>query len=238
MLVFPAIDISKGKCVRLVKGNFKKKTVFNSSPLRQAIKFEKFGFKKIHIVNLDGSLGFKKINHQQILRIIRKTKLHIQLGGGIRTLRDVQYWLKNGVSNVVLSSMMHENFNEFKLVVALYSKKISFAIDLRGRNIFYKGWTIKKKINLKKFLKRVYDIGIKNIILTDIDRDGTKSGVDIKNLKKILIYFKYPIIYSGGISSKKDLLEIKKLKLIKGIIVGKALYEMHENLSWKDLLVK
>jgi len=230
MIVFPAIDIKEGNCVRLYKGDFSKSTIFNKSPLQQALKFKQEGFRNIHIVDLDAALG-KKNNQKIILEIIKKTKLNIQLGGGIRNLRQISFWIKNGVSKVVVGTMAIKKQAELRKACKLYPGKIAVAMDVRNDFIAINGWVKQTKIRINKFIKQMENIDVSRIIYTDINRDGTKSGVNLKKIAKIVKTTNIPIVISGGVSNLNDVIKIKNSQIFEGVIIGKSIYDNSINLK-------
>ncbi len=224
MIVFPAIDIKEGNCVRLYKGDFSKSTIFNKSPLQQALKFKQEGFRNIHIVDLDAAIG-KKNNQKIILEIIKKTKLNIQLGGGIRNLRQISFWIKNGVSKVVVGTMAIKKQAELRKACKLYPGKIAVAMDVRNDFIAINGWIKQTKIRINKFIKQMENLDVSRIIYTDINRDGTKSGVNLKKIAKIVKITNIPIVISGGVSNLNDVINIKNSQIFDGVIIGKSIYD-------------
>jgi phosphoribosylformimino-5-aminoimidazole carboxamide ribotide isomerase len=186
MIIFPAIDLKDGKCVRLFKGDFNKTTIFNSSPYSQALQFKKKGFTDLHLVDLDGALKGRSKNKEVIIKIINNTNLNVQLGGGIRTLKQISFWIKNGVSTVVVGTMAVRNPKILKKACNLFPGRIAVALDVRNDFLAIKGWVKQTKIKFLNFSQKIQDYGIKYIIYTDINRDGTKIGVNINKLKKII----------------------------------------------------
>jgi phosphoribosylformimino-5-aminoimidazole carboxamide ribotide isomerase len=184
MRIFPAIDLKDGKCVRLYKGDFNQTTIFNSSPYNQALQFKKKGFKDLHLVDLDGALKGKSKNKKIIIKIIKSSNLDVQLGGGIRTLKQISFWIKNGVSTVVVGTMAIRNPKILKKACDLFPGRIAVAIDVRNNFLAIEGWVKQTKIKFIDFLKRLEDLGVSRIIYTDINRDGTKIGVNLSLLKK------------------------------------------------------
>ena len=231
MIIFPAIDLKDGKCVRLYKGDFNKTTIFNSSPFNQALEFQKKGFTHLHLVDLDGALKGKSKNKKIIIKIIKKTSLNVQLGGGIRTLKQISFWIKNRVSTVVVGTMAIENPKILKKACSIFPGQIAVALDVRKNSLAMKGWVSQTKISIFDYIKKLQDFGASKIIYTDIDRDGTKSGLNLKNINKLISITKIPLIVSGGVSK---LLEIKKLKKLNlnGVIIGKAIYDHSLNLNY------
>jgi len=225
MIIFPAIDLKDGKCVRLYKGDFNKTTIFNSSPYNQALQFKKKGFTDLHLVDLDGALKGRSKNKKVIIKIIKNTNLNVQLGGGIRTLKQISFWIKNGVSTVVVGTMAVKNPKILKKACNLFPGRIAVALDVRNNLLAIKGWVKQTKIKLMDFLKKLEDFGVTRIIYTDINRDGTKKGVNINKLKKIINTINIPVIASGGVSNISDIKKLKKINQLEGVIIGKAIYD-------------
>jgi len=231
MIIFPAIDLKDGKCVRLYKGDFNKTTIFNSSPFNQALEFQKKGFANLHLVDLDGALKGKSKNKKIIVKIIKKTSLNVQLGGGIRTLKQISFWIKNGVSTVVVGTMAIQNPKILKKACSIFPGKIAVALDVRKNHLAMKGWVSQTKISIFDYIKKLQDFGVSKIIYTDIDRDGTKKGLNLKNINKLISITKVPLIVSGGVSKLVEVKKLKKLNL-SGVIIGKAIYDHSLNLNY------
>jgi phosphoribosylformimino-5-aminoimidazole carboxamide ribotide isomerase len=225
MIIFPAIDLKDGKCVRLYKGDFNKTTIFNLSPFNQALEFEKKGFTHLHLVDLDGALKGRSKNKKIIIKIIKNTHLNVQLGGGIRTLKQISFWIKNGVSTVVVGTMAIQNPEILKKACDLFPGQIAVAVDVRNNFLAMKGWVKQTKIKLMEFLKKFEDLGVSRIIYTDINRDGTKQGVDFTQLKKIINKIYIPLVVSGGISNLKNVKKLYEAKIFEGVIIGRAIYD-------------
>ena len=231
MIIFPAIDLKDGKCVRLYKGDFNKTTIFNSSPFNQALEFQKKGFTHLHLVDLDGALKGKSKNKKIIIKIIKKTSLNVQLGGGIRTLKQISFWIKNGVSTVVVGTMAIQNPKILKKACNIFPGQIAVALDVRKNNLAMQGWVSQTKISIFDYIKKLQDFGVSKIIYTDIDRDGTKKGLNFKNINKLISITKIPLIVSGGVSKLVEVKKLKKLNL-NGVIIGKAIYDRSLNLNY------
>ena len=225
MIIFPAIDLKDGKCVRLYKGDFNKTTIFNLSPFNQALEFEKKGFTHLHLVDLDGALKGRSKNKKIIIKIIKNTHLNVQLGGGIRTLKQISFWIKNGVSTVVVGTMAIQNPEILKKACDLFPGQVAVALDVRNNFLAMKGWVKQTKIKLMEFLKKFEDLGVSRIIYTDINRDGTKQGVDFTQLKKIINKIHIPLVVSGGISNLKNVKKLYEAKIFEGVIIGRAIYD-------------
>jgi phosphoribosylformimino-5-aminoimidazole carboxamide ribotide isomerase len=225
MIIFPAIDLKDGKCVRLYKGDFNKTTIFNSSPYNQALQFKKKGFTDLHLVDLDGALKGRSRNKKVIIKIIKNTDLKVQLGGGIRTLKQISFWIKNGVSTVVVGTMAIQNPKILKKACDLFPGRIAVALDVRNDFLAIKGWVEQTKIKLMDFIKKLESSGVSKIIYTDINRDGTKTGVNIGKLKKIINAVNIPVVASGGVSNITDIKKLSNVEQLEGVIVGKAIYD-------------
>ena len=227
MIIFPAIDIKGGKCVRLFKGDFSKTTEYKKSPLDQAVEFSNFGFKNIHVVDLDGALEGKLINKNTIKDIIKRSDLKIQVGGGIRSLENIKEWFEIGVDKVILGTAAIENTEFLKKACSEYKNKIILALDVRNGYVALSGWKKQTKIFALDFARKIENFGVSRIIYTDINRDGTKTGPNIKETINLADKINIPFILSGGISSISDVLNIKKIKSknVEGIIIGKAIYD-------------
>ena len=227
MIILPAIDIKDGKCVRLIKGDFNQMTSYKKSPFDQAKIYFQNGFKNIHIVDLDGALKGKSSNSNIVKEIIKNFKLKIQIGGGIRTIDDIDSWVKSGVDKVIVGTAEVENKNLLKTACEKFKNKIAISLDVKNGFIFLSGWKKQTNILASDFLKEVQNFGISRIIYTDINKDGTKKGPNIKDTIELSSKFKIPFIISGGISSIEDVKKIKSLinSNIEGVIVGKSIYD-------------
>ena len=227
MKIFPAIDIKDKKCVRLIKGDFRNKTEYETSPIDQANKYKDCGFKNLHIVDLDGALTGNTVNLNIIQKIVSKYDLQIEVGGGVRSLNSIKEYVDSGVEKVILGSAAIKNKEFLKEACIKFKNKIALALDAKNGNLSVSGWKENLNIKILDFLKEVNDIGLSRIIYTDIDRDGTKGGPNLDEIVKIAEISKSPIIISGGVASIEDIKKAKQLnnKNIEGIIVGKAIYD-------------
>ena len=227
MIIFPAIDIKDNRCVRLVKGNFNKMTSYENTPYDQAKIYFQNGFKNIHIVDLDGALEGKSTNSKIVKEIINNFDLKIQIGGGIRTISDVDNWVKSGVDKVILGTAAVENINLLQNVCEKFKNKIAVSLDVKDGFIALSGWKKQTNILALDFIKKIENFGVSRIIYTDINKDGTKKGPNIKDTIELSNKAEIPFIISGGISSIDDIKRIKSLnnKNIEGVIVGKSIYD-------------
>ena len=227
MIIFPAIDIKDSKCVRLIRGNFDKITSYENSPADQAKKYFQCGFDNIHIVDLDGALLGKPINSKIIKEIIKNPKLKIQIGGGIRTINDISHWIEMGVDRVIMGTAAVENNDLLKAACEKFKNKIAVSLDVKDGLIALSGWKKQTNISAINFVKKIKNYGVSRIIYTDINKDGTKKGPNIKDSVELSNKVKIPLVISGGISSIEDIKKIKSLKNsnIEGVIVGKSIYD-------------
>ncbi len=227
MIIFPAIDIKDGKCVRLIKGDFNQMTSYKNSPIDQAKIYFKSGFRNIHIVDLDGALQGKPSNSNIIKEILKNFELKIQIGGGIRTIDDIDNWIKSGVDKVIIGTAAVENKDLLKTACTKFKNKIALALDVKDGFIFLSGWKKQTNILAANFVKEVENYGVSRIIYTDINKDGTKKGPNIKDTVELSNKTKIPFIISGGISSIEDIKKINSLNNpnIEGVIVGKSIYD-------------
>ena len=226
MIIFPAIDIKGGKCVRLLKGDFNKVTQYEKLPAEQAEIFFNLGFKNIHIIDLDGALEGKLVNNNIIKNVLNKSNLKIQYGGGVRSLQDVDDLLNLGVDKVIVGTIAIENMEFLKDACERYENKIVVALDVRNGFIASSGWKKQTRILASEFVKKIEFFKISRIIYTDINKDGTKTGPNIKDTSNFSKLTKIPVVVSGGISSINDIKSIKEnFKNLYGVIVGKAIYD-------------
>jgi phosphoribosylformimino-5-aminoimidazole carboxamide ribotide isomerase len=227
MIIFPAIDIKDGVCVRLIKGDFRQITSYENTPIDQARKYFKNGFKNIHIVDLDGALHGRPANSVLIREIIEKVKPRIQIGGGIRTIDDISRWIDLGIDRVVMSTAAVENIDLLKTACNKFENKIAVSLDVKDGLLALSGWKKQTNISAIDFIKKIQNFGVSRIIYTDIYRDGTKRGPNIEGAVELASKVKIPLVISGGISSIEDIKKIKSLNNpnIEGVIVGKSIYD-------------
>jgi len=225
MKIFPAIDIKDKKCVRLIKGDFDNKTEYKMSPVEQASKFNDYGFKNLHIVDLDGALTGETVNLDIIQKIVTKFDLKIEIGGGIRNFESVQKYTDAGVEKVILGSAAIKDKNFLKKACKKFPKKIALGLDAKDGKLSLSGWKESSGISTLDFLTEVNDYGISRLIFTDINKDGTKESPNFEETMKVAEISNCPVIISGGVSSIEDIKKAKTLKNIEGVIVGKAIYD-------------
>ena len=227
MKILPAIDIKDQKCVRLIKGNFEKKTEYQISPLEQANKFNDFGFKNLHIVDLDGALTGETVNINIIEEIAKKFDLKIEVGGGIRNFESIKRYADVGVEKVILGSAAIKDKNFLKEACEKFPNKIALGLDAKDGYLSVSGWKENSNQLTLDYLKEVKNFGISRLIYTDINKDGMKQSPNFEETVKVGNISKCPVIISGGVSSIDDIKKTKELsnKNIEGIIVGKAIYD-------------
>ena len=225
MKIFPAIDIKDKKCVRLVKGDFDNKTEYKISPIDQASRYQDYGFKYLHIVDLDGALTGETVNLDIIQEIAFKSALKIEIGGGIRKFEDIQKYIDIGVEKVILGSAAIKDKIFLKEACQKFSKKIALGLDAKNGKLSVSGWKESSNKSTLEFLKEVNNYGVSRLIFTDINKDGTKDSPNFDETSKVADISNCPVMISGGVSSIKDIKKAKGLKNIEGIIVGKALYD-------------
>jgi phosphoribosylformimino-5-aminoimidazole carboxamide ribotide isomerase len=227
MKIFPAIDIKDKKCVRLVKGNFDNKIVYEMSPVEQAGKFKDHGFKNLHVVDLDGALTGETVNLDIIQEIISKFDLKIEIGGGIRDFESIQKYTDVGVEKVILGSVAIKDKIFLKKACEKFPNKIALGLDAKDGYLLVSGWKENSNKLTLDYLKEVNEYGASRLIYTDINRDGMKQSPNFEETIKVADTSNCPVIISGGVSSIDDIKKARELntKNIEGIIVGKAIYD-------------
>ena len=227
MKIFPAIDIKDKKCVRLIKGNFDNKTEYEVSPVEQAAKYKKYGFKNLHIVDLDGALTGETLNLDIIEEIASKFDLKIEVGGGIRSIDSIQKYTDVGVEKVILGSAAIKDKNFLKESCEKFPNKIALGLDAKDGYLSVSGWKENSNQLTLDYLREVNNFGASRLIYTDINRDGMKQSPNFEETSKVAETANCPVIISGGVSSIDDIKKAKELntKNIEGIIVGKAIYD-------------
>ena len=227
MIIFPAIDIKDGVCVRLIKGDYRQITSYENTPIDQAKKYFQNGFNNIHIVDIDGALRGRAVNSFIINEIVKKIKSKIQIGGGIRTIDDISRWIEMGIDRVVMGTAAVENIELLETACNKFKNKIAVSLDVKDGLIALSGWKKQTNISAIDFIKKIQNFGVSRIIYTDINRDGTKQGPNIKDTVELSSKSTIPLVISGGVSSLEDIKKIKSLSNsnIEGVIVGKSIYD-------------
>jgi len=236
MKIFPAIDIKDKKCVRLVKGDFDNKTEYEMSPIEQAGKYKDYGFKNLHIVDLDGALTGETVNLDIIQEIVTKFDLKIEIGGGVRNFESIQKYTDVGVEKVILGSAAIKDKNFLKVACKKFPNKIALGLDAKDGYLSVSGWKENSNLLTLEYLKEVNEYGPSRLIYTDINRDGMKQSPNFDDTLKVADVSNCPVIISGGVSSINDIKKARALnhKNIEGIIIGKAIYD--EDIKLEELV--
>ena len=226
MKIFPAIDIKDKKCVRLVKGDFDNKTEYKISPLEQAKKYKEYGFKNLHVVDLDGALTGETINLDIIQEMVHNFDIKIEVGGGVRSIDSIKKYADAGVEKVILGSAAIKNKKFLKEACEKFPSKIALGLDAKDGYLSVSGWKENSNQLTLDYLKEVNHYGASRLIYTDINRDGMKQSPNFEETSKVADISNCPVIISGGVSSIDDVKKAKSVnKNIEGIIVGKAIYD-------------
>lgn len=227
MILYPAIDLKDGKCVRLKRGDMNQATVFSDNPAEQARDFAAQGAEWIHIVDLNGAFSGKAINEEPVKAIIKSVKVKLQLGGGIRDMQTIENWLAAGITRVVLGTAALNNPELVRQSCKEFPGHIAVGIDARNGVVAVNGWAEESTIRAGDLALRFEDAGVAAVIYTDIDKDGMMQGPNIEGIKLMAEITRMPIIASGGVSSMDDLRELKKIAHlgVAGVICGRAIYD-------------
>lgn len=223
MIIFPAIDIYEGKAVRLLKGDYDKMTVYSDDPLETAKDFEKSGAAHVHLVDLEGAKDKEAKNLPTVENIAKNTSLFVEIGGGIRNMETADRYFSCGVSRVILGTAAVTDADFLESAVSKYGDKIAVGADVRDGFIAINGWKEKSSLSLSDFLKNMQDLGVKNVICTDISKDGAMRGTNLALYKELSEKFSLDITASGGVSSIDDVKRLRDMGLY-GAIIGKAYY--------------
>jgi phosphoribosylformimino-5-aminoimidazole carboxamide ribotide isomerase len=227
MNLYPAIDLKDGTCVRLLRGDMDKATVFSNTPAAQAAIFENDGFSWLHIVDLNGAFEGKPVNGGAVKSILSRVKMQVQLGGGIRTLEMIDTWLTAGVSRVILGTAALKNPVLVKEACRLFPGQVAVGIDAINGKVAVSGWADVSDMQAVDLAKKFEDAGVAAIIYTDINRDGAMQGANISETVTLAESITTPVIASGGVSSIEDIKNYKAVETsgIEGVIIGRALYD-------------
>lgn len=224
MIIFPAIDIMDGKPVRLLRGDFATAEQVAEDVLTTAKQFARVGCTWVHMVDLDGSLQKKPVNAEPILQVVKHTLLKVEVGGGIRTMEDIAFYLDRGVDRVILGSVALKNPELVQQAVDAYGDKIAVGIDAKQGMVATEGWTEDSQMDFIDLAKAMEKMGVATIIYTDIGRDGTLSGPDVQGLDRLNKAVSCNVIASGGVTTITDILVMKDKKMY-GTICGKCIYK-------------
>jgi phosphoribosylformimino-5-aminoimidazole carboxamide ribotide isomerase len=227
LILFPAIDLKDGQCVRLKLGDMAQATVYNEDPTAQAQAFEDQGFKWLHVVDLNGAFQGESVNGHAVEAILKATKNPVQLGGGIRTLAHIESWLHKGLARVILGTVAVRNPALVKEACKLFPGKVAVGIDAKGGKVAVEGWAEASTLEVIELANQFEGAGVSAIIYTDIDRDGVLTGINWESTLALADAVSIPVIASGGLASIKDIERMLRpdAKKLEGAITGRALYD-------------
>jgi phosphoribosylformimino-5-aminoimidazole carboxamide ribotide isomerase len=226
LILYPAIDLKDGQCVRVVHGDLATATVFNDSPADQARAWVKAGFHWIHVVDLNGAVAGQAVNAGAVEAILGAVSVPVQLGGGIRTLKDVERWIEAGVSRVILGTVAVKDPDVVIAAALAYPEQIAVSVDVRKGRVAVNGWTADTELDAVTVARRFEDAGVGALIVTDIDRDGTLEGFNVEVFGAMADAVKIPVIAAGGLASVDDIARLKARvgAPVAGAVLGRALY--------------
>jgi phosphoribosylformimino-5-aminoimidazole carboxamide ribotide isomerase len=227
VILFPAIDLKNGECVRLERGDMERATVFSSDPAAQAQDFERQGFGYLHVVDLDGAFAGQPVNAAAVERILAATRMQVQLGGGVRDLRTVAGWLEKGVSRVIIGTAALKDPDFVREAARLFPGRVAVGIDARDGRVAVEGWAMQSDVSALDLGRIFEDSGVAAIIYTDIARDGVLQGLNIAQTVALAEALSIPVIASGGLASIEDIERLLQPDCAKlaGAISGRALYD-------------
>ena len=224
-ILFPAIDLKNGECVRLKLGEMSEATVYNTDPAAQACEFERQGFRYLHIVDLDGAFAGESRNGDAVSAILDAVSMPVQLGGGIRTLKQIEAWLDRGIGRVILGTIAVRDPGLVREAARRHPGRIAVGIDARGGRVAVEGWAETSDLAAVDLAARFADAGVAAIIYTDIDRDGVLTGINWDATLALAKATPIPVIASGGLSGIGDVERLKHEPSLEGAITGRALYD-------------
>ena len=225
MILYPAIDLKDGHCVRLLRGEMEAATVFGDDPAAQALKFQTAGCEWLHLVDLNGAFAGQPVNGGAVEAILKAVKVPAQLGGGIRDMATIAMWLEKGLSRVILGTVAVENPALVREAAKAFPGKVAVGIDARKGRVATKGWAAETDVMVTDLARSFEDAGVAAIIYTDIDRDGAMRGPNIEATEALARAVTIPVIASGGVSRMEDLIALRNTGVIAGAISGRALYD-------------
>ncbi|MBL9059784.1 MAG: 1-(5-phosphoribosyl)-5-[(5-phosphoribosylamino)methylideneamino]imidazole-4-carboxamide isomerase [Mangrovicoccus sp.] len=225
MILYPAIDLKDGQCVRLLRGAMDRATVFSDDPAAQARAFQDAGCQWLHLVDLNGAFEGHPVNAAAVEAILAATDIPAQLGGGIRDMATIAMWLDKGIARVILGTVAVENPDLVRQAARAFPGRVAVGLDARNGRVATRGWAEETEMLVTELAARFEDAGIAAIIYTDIERDGAMAGPNIGATAALAHHVRVPVIASGGVSSLSDLLALKATGVIAGAISGRALYD-------------
>ena len=226
MILYPAIDLQDGRCVRVVHGDFATATVFNDDPADQARIWAAAGFEWLHVIDLTGSAEGRAINGEAVERILETVSLPVQLGGGIRSLENIEGWIERGVSRVILGTAAVRDPELVKTAARQWPEQIAVSVDVRAGKVAVQGWLEDSGLDAITVAKRFEDAGVSALIVTDIDRDGALQGFNVEVFGKVADAVDIPVIAAGGLATAEDIRKVRAWpgREISGAVLGRALY--------------
>ncbi len=227
MILFPAIDLKDGQCVRLKLGDMEQATVFNDDPAAQAKAFEDQGFEYLHVVDLNGAFAGESVNGAAVDAILKAVEFPVQLGGGIRTLAHIESWLEKGLARVILGTIAVRDPELVKAACKAFPGRVAVGIDARGGKVAVEGWAETSELSAIELAQRFQGAGVTAIIYTDIDRDGVLKGINWPSTLELANATSIPVIASGGLAGMEDIRRMTEpdAKILEGAISGRALYD-------------
>ena len=225
MILYPAIDLKDGQCVRLLRGDMQAATVFGSDPAAQARAFAAAGCGWLHLVDLNGAFAGKPVNAAAVEAILAAVTIPVQLGGGIRDMATVEHWLARGLARVILGTVAVEQPDLVRQAAAAFPGQVAVGIDARAGRVATRGWATDSGVDATDLARRFEDAGVAAIIYTDINRDGAMQGPNVEATAALARAVAIPVIASGGVSSLADLVSLRATGVIAGAISGRALYD-------------
>ncbi|WP_128253550.1 1-(5-phosphoribosyl)-5-[(5-phosphoribosylamino)methylideneamino]imidazole-4-carboxamide isomerase [Falsirhodobacter deserti] len=225
MILYPAIDLKDGQCVRLLRGEMEAATVFGDDPAAQAASFVQAGCEWLHLVDLNGAFAGQPVNGAAVEAILSRVNVPCQMGGGIRDMATIEMWLQKGLSRVILGTVAVENPDLVREAARAFPGKVAVGIDARKGRVATKGWAEETDVMVTDLAKSFEDAGVAAIIYTDIDRDGAMGGPNIEATEALARAVSIPVIASGGVSRMSDLIALRDTGVIAGAISGRALYD-------------
>ena len=226
MILYPAIDLKDGQCVRLLHGDMDKVTVFNASPADQAVRFARDGFEWLHVVDLNGAVEGRSVNSEAVQAILQAVSIPVQLGGGVRNLAAIEAWIEEGVSRVILGTVAVRDPELVKTAAREWPEQIAVGVDVRKGKVAVQGWTEGTDLDAVELAQRFEDAGVATLVVTDIDRDGALTGANVEAFGAVADAISIPLIAAGGLASADDIRRLRARQgvPIAGAVLGRSLY--------------
>jgi phosphoribosylformimino-5-aminoimidazole carboxamide ribotide isomerase len=226
VILYPAIDLKDGECVRVLRGDFSTATVFNRDPADQARAWVKAGFEWLHVIDLNGSAEGRAVNGAAVEAILHAVSVPVQLGGGVRSLANIEAWIEAGVSRVILGTAAVRDPELVKTAAHEWPEQVAVSIDVRGGKVAVQGWLEDTDLDALTVARRFEDVGVSALIVTDIDRDGALTGFNIETFGAVADAVHIPVIAAGGLASVQDIVRLRARRgtPIAGAVLGRALY--------------